>query len=132
IVLDPVKAEQTLIALSELGVGLSIDDFGTGYTSLASIKRLPISEIKIDRSFIFNMLTDNKDAMIVRSVIELGHNLGLTVVAEGIETQEVLDHLHKLKCNEVQGYHICRPITPDQLHKWYSSAPWSIGEEEET
>ena len=132
IVLDPVKAEQTLIALSELGVGLSIDDFGTGYTSLASIKRLPISEIKIDRSFIFNMLTDNKDAMIVRSVIELGHNLGLTVVAEGIETQEVLDHLHKLKCNEVQGYHICRPITPDQLHKWYSSAPWSIGEDEDT
>jgi len=131
IVLDPVRAEETLIALSELGVGLSIDDFGTGYTSLASIKRLPISEIKIDRSFIFNMLTDNKDAMIVRSVIELGHNLGLTVVAEGIETQEVLDHLHKLACNEVQGYHICRPITPDQLHKWYSSAPWSIGSNEQ-
>ncbi|HEU4708119.1 MAG TPA: EAL domain-containing protein [Methylophilaceae bacterium] len=127
IVLDPNRAEETLVALSKLGVGLSIDDFGTGYTSLASIKRLPIQEIKIDRSFVFNMLTDNKDAMIVRSVIELGHNLGLTVVAEGIETQEVMDHLNKLACNEVQGYHICRPITPEQLLNWYSSAPWGIG-----
>ena len=127
IVLDPLRAEETLFALSRLGVGLSIDDFGTGYTSLASIKRLPISEIKIDRSFIFNMLTDNKDAMIVRSVIELGHNLGLTVVAEGIETQEVLDHLNKLACNEVQGYHICRPITPEQLSTWFSTVQWHIG-----
>lgn len=130
IVLDPNRAEETLIALSKLGVGLSIDDFGTGYTSLASIKRLPIQEIKIDRTFVFNMLTDNKDAMIVRSVIELGHNLGLTVVAEGIETQEVMDQLNKLACNEVQGYHICRPITPDQLLSWYSSAPWNIGNSE--
>jgi len=131
IVLDPVRAEETLMALSKLGVGLSIDDFGTGYTSLASIKRLPINEIKIDRSFILNMLTDNKDAMIVRSVIELGHNLGLTVVAEGIETQEVLDYLNGLACNEVQGYHICKPITPDQLRTWYAAAPWSIGNTEE-
>ena len=127
IVLDPVRAEETLVALSDLGVGLSIDDFGTGYTSLASIKRLPINEIKIDRSFIMNMLTDIKDAKIVRSIVELGHNLGLTVVAEGIETQELLDSLVAMGCNEAQGYFICKPQAPERLQEWFSSAQWEVG-----
>lgn len=129
IVLDPIRAEETLVALNDMGVGLSIDDFGTGYTSLASIKRLPINEIKIDRSFITNMLTDNKDAMIVRSVIELGHNLGLTVVAEGIETEEIMDELSDLDCDEIQGYFICRPKAREQLGDWFSSCGWKIGAE---
>lgn len=128
IVLDPVRAEESLIALSKLGVGLSIDDFGTGYTSLASIKRLPINEIKIDRSFIMNMLNDNTDAKIVRSVVELGRNLGLTVVAEGIETQELLDALAALGCNEAQGYFICKPQASERLQNWFSAAPWDIGQ----
>lgn len=127
IVLDPSRAEETLVALNDMGVGLSIDDFGTGYTSLASIRRLPINEIKIDRSFITNMLTDNKDAMIVRSVIELGHNLGLTVVAEGIESKEVLDELADLGCDETQGYFICRPQASEQLGAWFSTCSWGIG-----
>ncbi|HEX5538163.1 MAG TPA: EAL domain-containing protein [Methylophilaceae bacterium] len=126
IVLDPIRAEETLVALSRIGVGLSIDDFGTGYTSLASIKHLPINEIKIDRSFIVNMLTDNKDAMVVRSVIELGHNLGLTVVAEGIETQELLDALITLGCDEIQGYFICRPQAREQLDAWFSTSSWNV------
>ena len=127
IVLDPVRAEETLTALSKLGVGLSIDDFGTGYTSLASIKRLPINEIKIDRSFIMNMLKDNTDAKIVRSVVELGHNLGLIVVAEGIETQELLDELIAMGCNEAQGYFICKPQASERLQDWFAATAWDIG-----
>ena len=128
IVLDPKHAEENLVALSRIGVGLSIDDFGTGYTSLASIKRLPINEIKIDKSFVTNMLTDKKDAMIVRSVIELGHNLGLTVVAEGVETQEVLDALAALGCDEIQGYFICKPLAYDPLKTWFSTFSWKMGQ----
>lgn len=127
IVLDPTRAEQTLVALSGMGVLLSIDDFGTGYTSLASIKRLPINEIKIDRSFITNMLTDNKDAMIVRSVIELGHNLGLTVVAEGVETKEVFDALAALGCDQIQGYFISKPQACEALKSWFPTSSWKIG-----
>ena len=126
IVLDPKRAQETLVALSRMGVSLSIDDFGTGYTSLASIKRLPVNEIKIDKSFIAGILTDEKDAMIVRSVIELGHNLGLTVVAEGVETKEVYDFLASLDCDEAQGYFICRPQACESLISWFSASPWKI------
>lgn len=120
IVLDPIRAKKTLDALSQRGIKLSIDDFGTGYTSLASIKDLPINEIKIDRSFIKNMLTDNKDFMIIRSIIELGHNLGLTTVAEGIEDKDAMHTLLTLGCDEVQGYFICRPKASDQILLWLS------------
>jgi diguanylate cyclase (GGDEF)-like protein len=126
IVLDPNRAEETLVALSHMGVELSIDDFGTGYTSLASIKRLPINEIKIDKSFITGMFSDKKDAMIVRSVIELGHNLGLTVVAEGVETKEVYDALAALSCDEIQGYFICKPQACDPLKIWLSTSSWKM------
>ena len=98
-----------------MGVALSIDDFGTGYTSLASIKRLPVSEIKIDKSFVANMLSDANDAMIVHSIIELGHNLGLKVVAEGVETQEAFDALATFDCDEAQGYFISRPLACEPL-----------------
>ena len=127
IVLDPQRAEETLVELSNLGFALSIDDFGTGYTSLASIKRLPINEIKIDKSFIINMLADNKEAMIVRSVIDLGHNLGLKVVAEGIETKELLEALTSLGCDEIQGYFVCKPKAPAELKLWFSTSPWQTG-----
>ncbi len=127
IVLDPKRAEENLVALSRMGIWLSIDDFGTGYTSLSSIKRLPVNEIKIDRSFVTNMLTDKKDEMIVRTIIELGHNFGLTVVAEGVETQEVLDALAALGCDEVQGYFISKPQTSELLKSWFSTSPYKIG-----
>lgn len=127
IVLDPKRAEENLMTLSRMGVLLSIDDFGTGYTSLSSIKRLPVNEIKIDKSFVTNMLTDKKDAMIVRTVIDLGHNFGLTVVAEGVETKAVLDTLTALGCDEVQGYFIGKPQTCELLKSWFSTSPWKIG-----
>ncbi len=127
IVLDPIRAQANLVALSRLGVWLSIDDFGTGYTSLANIKQLPVNEIKIDRSFVTNMLTDRKDAMIVRTVIELGHNFDLTVVAEGVETQEVFDALVALGCDEIQGYFISKPLACAHLNTWLSTSPWKIG-----
>ncbi len=126
IVLDPKRAEETLVALSRMGAWLSIDDFGTGYTSLASIKRLPVNEIKIDKSFIAGILTDKKDAMIVRSVVELGHNLGLTVVAEGVETKEVYDFLASVGCDEAQGYFICRPQACESLINWFPTATWKL------
>ena len=127
IVLDPKRAKENLAALSSMGVSLSIDDFGTGYTSLASIKHLPINEIKIDKSFVTNMLNDKKDAMIVRTVIEFGHNFGLTVVAEGVETQAVLETLAAFGCDKVQGYFISKPQTAEQLKSWFSTSAWKIG-----
>jgi len=127
IVLDPASALETLAALDRLGVLLSLDDFGTGYTSLASIKRLPVDEIKIDKSFVTGMLTDRNDAMIVRSVVELGHNLGVRVVAEGVETKEVFDALAALGCDEAQGYFITPPQACEPLKRWFPTAPWKLG-----
>ena len=127
IMLDPQRAERILAELSSMGVWLSIDDFGTGYTSLASIKRLPVNEIKIDKTFITGMLADKKDAMIVRSVIELGHNFGLTVVAEGVETQEMFDSLSLLGCDQVQGNFISCPLSCERLKLWLQNSPWKTG-----
>jgi EAL domain-containing protein (putative c-di-GMP-specific phosphodiesterase class I) len=121
IFIDPVRAEEVIIALTDRGIGLSIDDFGTSFTSLASIKSLPVSEIKIDRSFIMDMLTNKKDAMIVRSVIELGHNLGIVVVAEGVETKEILDALVDYGCDIIQGYYISKPMPADILKTWLTN-----------
>lgn len=126
IVLDPIRAEENLATLSGMGVRLSIDDFGTGYTSLSSIKRLPVNEVKIDKSFVTHMLTDKKDAMIARTIIELGHNFGLTVVAEGVETQEVFDALAALGCDEIQGYFISKPQAFEPLKNWFLTSPWKV------
>jgi diguanylate cyclase (GGDEF)-like protein len=119
IMLKPQKAHQLLNQLHELGVRLAIDDFGAGYTSLGQLRNLPISELKIDRSFVMNMQTDQDAAVIVRSVIELGHNLGLSVVAEGVETAGVATTLAGYQCDVAQGYHLCRPLPPDAFLLWY-------------
>ncbi|HSI43943.1 MAG TPA: GGDEF domain-containing response regulator [Methylotenera sp.] len=126
IFIEPTRAKEAIIALSERGIGLSIDDFGTGFTSLASIKNLPITEIKIDRSFIMDMLINKKDAMIVRSVIELGHNLGITVVAEGVETKEILQALAELGCDVIQGYYISKPLPTDTLKAWLPNFSYTL------
>ncbi|NHZ99569.1 EAL domain-containing protein [Massilia sp. CCM 8734] len=115
---DPVRAQQTLERLHTMGVDLSIDDFGTGYSSLAYLKRLPVDELKIDKSFVLNMENDIGDTKIVRSTIDLGHNMGLRVVAEGIESEAVWRLLAALGCDQGQGYFMSRPIAADKLVGW--------------
>ena len=118
---DPVRAQQTLERLHAMGVELSIDDFGTGYSSLAYLKRLPVDELKIDKSFVLNMENDIGDTKIVRSTIDLGHNMGLRVVAEGIESEAVWRLLAALGCDQGQGYFMSRPIPGDRLAEWIAN-----------
>jgi diguanylate cyclase (GGDEF)-like protein len=115
---DPNRTRRVLERLSGMGLRLSVDDFGTGYSSLTSLKRLPLDEIKIDRSFVRNMLEDEDDAVIVRSTIDLARNLGLDVVAEGVESAEVWDELETLGCNRAQGFFLSRPVPADELGAW--------------
>ncbi len=115
---DPQRAESTLNRLSERGFKLSIDDFGTGYSSLAYLKRLPVDELKIDKSFVMNMEKDDDDAKIVRSTIDLAHNLGLTVVAEGVENQLIWYKLRELACDEAQGYFMSKPLPASEFMGW--------------
>jgi len=124
---DPERALSTLEHLHAMGFKLSIDDFGTGYSSLAYLKRLPVDELKIDKSFVMAMERDLDDARIVRSTIELAHNLGLSVVAEGLETVKAWAMLASLGCDEGQGYFICKPMPQDQFIAWaYSWQPPDI------
>jgi diguanylate cyclase len=115
---DPMRALTVLDRLSEMGVGIAIDDFGTGYSSLAYLKRLPVSEIKIDRSFVSNMIEDENDAVIVRSTIDLGRNLGLQVVAEGVETEAEWDALTELGCDYAQGHYVSPAVSAGELMQW--------------
>jgi diguanylate cyclase (GGDEF)-like protein len=115
---DPGHAVENLKRLSALGCKLSIDDYGTGYSSLAYLRRLPLDELKIDKSFVIGMVRDPNDNVIVRSTIDLAHNMGLAVVAEGVEDQATLDRLHTLGCDMVQGYFLSRPLAPDLVAAW--------------
>ena len=115
---DSQHALATARQLHEMGFKLSIDDFGTGYSSLAVLKLLPVAELKIDRSFVMNMATHERDMNIVRSVIDLAHNMKILVVAEGVESAHVLEHLAEMGCDVAQGYHICKPVPADQLEEW--------------
>ncbi len=115
---DPQRALQTLNRLHTMGLKLSIDDFGTCYSSLAYLKRLPVDELKIDKSFVMNMESDLQDAKIVRSTVDLAHNLGLTVVAEGVESAKSWKLLDSLSCDEVQGYFIAKPMPGAQFANW--------------
>ncbi|KQM78719.1 EAL domain-containing protein [Xylophilus sp. Leaf220] len=115
---DPAHALATLNQLHDMGLRLSIDDFGTGYSSLAYLKRMPVDEIKIDKSFVMNMADDRDDEIIVRSTIDLGHNMGLKVVAEGVDNELVLQRLRALDCDMVQGYLLARPLSPKQFETW--------------
>jgi diguanylate cyclase (GGDEF)-like protein/PAS domain S-box-containing protein len=112
------EAEDTLARLHEIGVQISVDDFGTGYSSLTYLKRLPVREIKIDKSFVIDMATNRDGAAIVRSTIDLGHSLGLTVVAEGVEDEPTAALLREYGCDFLQGFHISRPAAPGPLGPW--------------
>ncbi len=121
LLIDAPRSRATINELHEVGVSLSIDDFGTGYSSLSYLRRLPVGELKIDQSFVANVLLDEQDEVIVRSTIDLGHNLGLVVVAEGVENNEVLERLRQLGCDVAQGYCISRPLAPDQFLSWLAT-----------
>jgi predicted signal transduction protein with EAL and GGDEF domain len=123
IMADPVRVRDVVERLKATGVRLAIDDFGTGYSSLSYLKTLPIDVIKIDRSFVMAMADDESDCAIVRSTIDLAHNLGLSVIAEGVETQETLDELARYGCDMAQGFHIARPRAADEL--WLDGASLS-------
>jgi diguanylate cyclase (GGDEF)-like protein len=118
IMADTKRALKTINALDSMGVRISIDDFGTGYSSLAYIKRIPVDELKIDKSFVMDMEQDENDAAIVRSTIDLAHNLGLKVTAEGVEKEGALQLLDVLGCDSAQGFHICRPVSAEDLVSW--------------
>ncbi len=122
---DPVFAADILNQLDQMGVTLAIDDFGTGYSSLAYLSKLPVDEIKIDKSFVLDMMNDKHAAVIVRSTIDLGHNLGLKVVAEGVETQQVWDTLTQWGCDTAQGFYMSKPLPADQLMQWLRDSVWA-------
>jgi EAL domain-containing protein (putative c-di-GMP-specific phosphodiesterase class I) len=123
---NPERAGLMLDHLSGVGLRLSLDDFGQGYTSLGQLRNLPFHELKIDKSFVMNMVDDAGNAAIVRSVIDIGHNLGLDVVAEGVETVETLQALVELGGDLAQGYYFSQPLPADQIPEWLSThAPQS-------
>ena len=115
---DPVRARRVLMQLSGMGVNLAVDDFGTGFSSLGYLKMLPVNDLKIDTSFVINMGRDENDAIIVHSIIDLAHNLGLSVIAEGVESQQTLSQLQQRKCDRAQGFHLSPPLPGDALQQW--------------
>jgi diguanylate cyclase (GGDEF)-like protein len=117
---DPQRALATVESLSEIGVRFAVDDFGTGHSSLANLRRLPVHELKIDRSFVTPMLNEESDGVIVRSTIDLGHALGLKVVAEGVEDEITLARLEEIGCDRAQGHFFSKPIPPIEFMRWIS------------
>jgi diguanylate cyclase (GGDEF)-like protein len=127
LLVDPARAVKTLNQLNSAGMRIAIDDFGAGQTSLGYLASLPISELKIDRAFVAAMLTDQRNAAIVRSVIELGHSIGATVTAEGVETPEALEQLREFHCDTVQGFLIGKPLAPVDLASGLLQATVTLG-----
>jgi diguanylate cyclase (GGDEF)-like protein len=115
---DPTAARRALATLRAIGARISLDDFGTGYSSLGYLSHLSVDEIKVDRSFIRDMARDPKNLALVRATIEMGHALGATVVAEGVENAATLELLEQLGCDAAQGYHICRPLGASAIAEW--------------
>ena len=121
--LDPERAMKTISALRENGIAFALDDFGTGYSSLAYLKNLQVQSIKIDQSFVRDMVTDQRDASIVKAAIELGHSFNLDIVAEGVESTAVNTLLTSLGCDHAQGFHLARPMTNADFLNWYDDRP---------
>jgi EAL domain-containing protein (putative c-di-GMP-specific phosphodiesterase class I) len=124
---EPLRVMENMTRLRQLGVGFAIDDFGTGYSSLAYLQRLPVDEIKIDRSFVGRMASEPGSASIVRATVDLGHSLGLEVVAEGVEDRETWDLLASYLCQTAQGYLISRPIPSAEVEPWLRKRTWEPG-----
>jgi EAL domain-containing protein (putative c-di-GMP-specific phosphodiesterase class I) len=122
IMTDPERVLEIVDRLDNMGFEFSIDDFGTGYSSLAYLKKMPIKELKIDRSFVTDLLNSENDAVIVNATINLAHNLGMKVTAEGIENEETLEVLRKSGCDVAQGFHISKPISFADMNEWIKSA----------
>lgn len=120
IMADPPRAKAVLARLSQLGPSLAVDDFGTGYTSLGWLRDLPLTTLKIDKSFVMPMATSDGDAKIVRSIVQLGSSLGLKIVAEGVEDEASYQALRALGCDLAQGYHLSKPQPADRLEAWLS------------
>jgi predicted signal transduction protein with EAL and GGDEF domain len=127
IMANPAHALEILTRLSRMGVALFIDDFGTGYSSLGYLKKLPVNAIKIDKSFVIDMTADQNDAVIVRSTIDLAHDLGLKVVAEGVEDSDIWDSLVELGCDVAQGYYMSRPLAAPEMTQWLRKSEWGLG-----
>ena len=115
---DPTRSQEIVSRIGDLGVAAAIDDFGSGYSSLAYLKRLPVQALKIDQAFVFNMTSDSQDMKIVQAIVDLAHNLGLRVIAEGVETLEAWERLGDLGCDEIQGFVLSRPRSSPDLVRW--------------
>ena len=124
VMLNPQRAIDNINALVSMGITMSIDDFGTGYSSMAYLKQLVLARIKIDKSFVIDMMNNKSDEVIVRSTIDLGHNLGLKVIAEGVENGEAWEKLKLLGCDAAQGYYISKPMPREQLEVWLAQTHW--------
>lgn len=131
IVVDQERVTKVIAELKKMGLQLSIDDFGTGYSSISYLKKFPAREIKIDKSFISNMLQNEDNAVIVKSTIEMVHNIGRKVVAEGVEDEETLQFLTDLGCDIIQGFHLCRPLGDVDLDKWLDSTTWVVAKQQQ-
>jgi diguanylate cyclase len=123
---DPERALDVIKRLHEIGYHFSIDDFGTGYSSLGYLKRLPLAEIKIDKSFVMDILVSENDAAIVKATINLGHNLGLKVTAEGVESKEIMSRLRDYGCDVAQGYFFSKPVPIQKFNQWMNDSHWKI------
>jgi diguanylate cyclase (GGDEF)-like protein len=128
---DPAGVAATMTELHQMGARLSIDDFGTGYSSLSSLRRLPLDEIKIDKSFVLGLEDSSDDETIVRSIVDLGTNLGLQVVAEGVENHRIWHLLHRMGCHQIQGYYLSRPMPVHEFPAWLAeyrgrAAPFAV------
>ncbi len=124
---EPEEALATLDSLSDMGMSVSVDDFGTGYSSMSYLKRLPADELKIDKSFVLNLANSREDDVIVRSTVDLGRNLGLSVTAEGVEDLDSFLRLREIGCTIAQGYYIARPMPLDKFLEFCKSSPWANG-----
>jgi diguanylate cyclase (GGDEF)-like protein/PAS domain S-box-containing protein len=126
IMANPQSALEIITHLKTMGIRFALDDFGIGYSSLAYLKKLPVDTIKIDKSFVIDVARDEDDVLIVLSTINLAHNLGLKVVAEGVETKDVWDRLSAFGCDAAQGYYMCKPLPVDDLTRWLKESPWGM------